>query len=169
METHYQNQQTTAGQGLGIAGLILGIMSLIIAFIPCVGLVALVPGFLGIVLSAIGLAQASQNNGNKGLIIAALVVSILGTSIAGFWGLVFGKVINESSSHIKEGFEGFEDAIHDLDHAMEEAGDEFDHETNSKLDELEEKMDELDENEDENEENTSNTDEKTSNDNKTHD
>ena len=105
MEEQTQNQpqptpqpapETTAGQGFGIAGLIIGLIALIIAFIPCVGLIALVPGIIAVVLSLIGLAQANQNNGAKGLIIAALVVSILATTIAAIWGIVIGGVSRDS-------------------------------------------------------------------------
>ncbi len=105
MEEQNQNQpqatpqpalQTTAGQGFGIAGLIIGLIALIIAFIPCIGLIALVPGVIAVVLSFIGLAQANQNNGAKGLIIAALVVSILATTIAAIWGIVIGGVSRDS-------------------------------------------------------------------------
>lgn len=81
--------KTNAGLGLGIAGLVLGIIAILICFIPCIGIIALIPGVVGITLSAIALNQANKANGAKGLIIAALVVSILGTTIAMFQGLVF--------------------------------------------------------------------------------
>ncbi|MFA8434108.1 MAG: hypothetical protein ACEPOZ_06285 [Marinifilaceae bacterium] len=77
--------QTNAGQGLGIAGLILGILAFLLAFIPCVGLFALVPGVLAIILSSIGLTQARRHDGAKGLNIGALSVSIIGTCIALVW------------------------------------------------------------------------------------
>lgn len=70
-------------QGLGIAGLILGIIALVISFIPCLGTWAIVPGVVAITLSAIGYAQANKVNAPKAIIIAALIISILGTAIAG--------------------------------------------------------------------------------------
>lgn len=79
--------RTNAGQGLGIAGLVVGIVALLISFIPCVGVFALVPGIIAIVLSSIGLSQANKNNGEKGIIIAGLVVSILSTIIAAVWAI----------------------------------------------------------------------------------
>jgi hypothetical protein len=99
MEEHphaEQQMQTTAGQGFGIAGMILGVLALVIAFIPCVGLIAIVPGAIAIILSIIGLIQANQGNGAKGLIIAALVISILATSIAAIWGIVIGGLSKDS-------------------------------------------------------------------------
>ncbi|MBN1413606.1 MAG: hypothetical protein JW973_00790 [Bacteroidales bacterium] len=109
-------QQSNAGQGLGIAGLIMGIMAIPLGIIPCTFLIALVFGAVGIVLSAIALSQANRINSPKGLIIAALVCSILGFSFAFFWGLTFKKsspVIKSIIQNIKE--EGdFEEIFEDL-------------------------------------------------------
>ncbi|HEX3007758.1 MAG TPA: hypothetical protein VHO90_09105 [Bacteroidales bacterium] len=82
-----EENKTNAGQGLGIAGLVLGIIAILICFIPCIGILAIVPGLVGVTLSAIAFNQASKGNGTKGIIIAALVVSILGSSIALLQGL----------------------------------------------------------------------------------
>lgn len=84
-----QNNTTTpanpnAGKGMGIAGLVLGILAAIVSFIPCLGVYALIPGIIGIVLSAISMAQASKAKAAKGLAIAGLICSIVGCSIAGW-------------------------------------------------------------------------------------
>jgi hypothetical protein len=86
-----QEQNTNAGQGLGIAGLVMGVLAIPLGLIPCTFFIALVFGAMGIVLSAIALSQANRGNGPKGLIIAALVCSILGFSFAFFWGITFKK------------------------------------------------------------------------------
>lgn len=93
-----EENKSNAGQGLGIAGLVLGIIALVISFIPCIGLYALVPGVIAIVLSAVALSQAKNANAARGLIIAALVISIIGTSIAALQGLVFNSVFNLGKS-----------------------------------------------------------------------
>lgn len=80
---------SNAGQGLGIAGIVLGILALFVAFIPCVGLIALIPGITGIILSSIGLVQANRNNGARGLNLGALIVSIIGTLVAALWVILF--------------------------------------------------------------------------------
>src|SRR4030042_3808463 len=84
-------QQSTAGQGLGITSLIMGVLAIPLGIIPCTFFIALVFVAIGIVLSAIALSQANRGNSPKGLIIAALVCSILGFSFAFFWGLTFKK------------------------------------------------------------------------------
>ena len=121
--------KTTAGQTLGIVGLVLGILALIVAFIPCVGVIALVPGLIAVIFSVIALVQANQNNGAKGLIIAALVVSILATSIAAIWGIVIGGASREGH-RFREGVERFiesadQEAIQELRTSVKQLGKEL--------------------------------------------
>lgn len=78
-------KQTTAGQTLNILGIVLGIIAFVISLVPCVGFIAIVPGVIGIILSAIGLDQARRSNGQKGLGYAALAISIAATVIAMLW------------------------------------------------------------------------------------
>ena len=67
-----------AGKGFGIAGLVVGIIGLLLFCIPFVGFFF---GFLGLIFSIVGLVQANKHNAQKGLIIGALVVSIIATLI----------------------------------------------------------------------------------------
>ena len=111
-----EQEKTKAGQGFGIASLILGILALLIALIPCIGIFALIPGVVAIVLAIVGLSQASKANGAKGVIIAGLVISILGTTIAAIW-LFFvsagGAFLNEIKDNPEiEGI--FEEIIEDI-------------------------------------------------------
>ena len=111
-----EQEKTTAGQGFGIASLILGIVALLIALIPCIGLFALIPGIVAIILAIVGLSQASKANGAKGVIIAGLVISILGTTLATVWLMFFsagGALLNEIKDNPEiEGI--FEEIIEDI-------------------------------------------------------
>jgi hypothetical protein len=109
------DKKTNAGQGLGIAGFVLGLVALIISFIPCLGMYALVPGIIAIILTAIAFSQASKKNGAKGLIIAALVVSILGTAIATWQYYVLSTAANAFVEGIENYDEAFKDAINDVE------------------------------------------------------
>ena len=64
---------------LGLVGLILGIIAAVVSFVPCLGVYAIVPGLVGIILSSIGLKHVK-----KGMAIAGLICSLVGTSI-GVW------------------------------------------------------------------------------------
>lgn len=66
-----------SGQGLGVAALVMGIISFLIAFIPCVGLFAIFTAIIAVVLGAIGLSQASRTNSPKGLMLGGLIIGVI--------------------------------------------------------------------------------------------
>jgi hypothetical protein len=78
-------KRSSSGQGLGIAGLVLGIVAIPLAVIPCTTAFGILLGILGITLSAIGLSQATRAQSPKGLILSGLVLSIIATIIAIIW------------------------------------------------------------------------------------
>jgi hypothetical protein len=80
------------GQNLGIAALITAIVTFVLSVIPCVGLVAMVPGIIAIVLASAGLSQASRSNSPKGLMIAALIIGIIASLISVSQVFVAGKI-----------------------------------------------------------------------------
>jgi hypothetical protein len=72
-----------SGQGLGIAALIMGIISFVVAFIPCVGILAIFTSVVAVVLGAIGLSQATRaGSPHKGLNTGGLVVGIIALFVA---------------------------------------------------------------------------------------
>jgi len=120
-----QTTQTTppasspnAGRGLGIAGLVLGILAAIICFIPCLGTFALIPGILGIILSAISMVQANKAGASKGMAVAGLVCSIVGCCLAGYQMYV----LSTAGVMMKEGLEELNKSgvMDSLNKAMEE-------------------------------------------------
>nr|WP_320118052.1 hypothetical protein [uncultured Marinifilum sp.] len=127
--------RTNTGQTLGIIGLILGILSLFIGFIPCVGFVAIVPGIIAILLSAIGLSQANKDNGARGLNIAALIVSIIGVLVASIWLFFFVGVASLNEDEI----EGFVEEV--IEEVIEESV--YNPDLQDALNELEEQLNDL--------------------------
>lgn len=74
-----------AGKGMGIAGLVLGILAAIFSFVPCLGMWAIVPGIIGLILSIIGMRQAGAAGAPRGMAIGGLITSIVGICIAAYW------------------------------------------------------------------------------------
>ncbi len=120
--------QTNAGQGFGIAALVLGILAIITAPIPCIGVLALVPGILGIIFAVVALVQAGQNNGAKALIIVALVLSSLGTAVSTLWVMAFSApamMTNTLFRNFRNVFDlndfvkGFDDLDKKIDHEID--------------------------------------------------
>ena len=136
--------KTNAGQGLGIAGLILGIVAIPLAILGCTSVVGLILGATGIVLSAVGLSQATRSNGGKGLPTGGLVVSILGTCIAIMWLLFFAQVAHEGSRWwSKEGSWILKEIHKDMGDEIEETFEDIGNELDELGKELEEKLEDL--------------------------
>lgn len=96
-----QNSNSNAGKTLGITGMILGIITVIVSFIPCLGMYALIPGIVGLILSIISINQANKAGASKGMAIAGLICSVIGCAIAGWqW-----YVIATATDKMKDAFE----------------------------------------------------------------
>jgi hypothetical protein len=70
------------GQNLGVAALITAIVTFVIAVIPCVGIIAMIPGIIAIVLASVGLSQASRNGSPRGVLVAGLIIAVVATLIS---------------------------------------------------------------------------------------
>jgi hypothetical protein len=77
-----EEKKNNRGQNLGVASLITAIMTFILAVIPCVGLIAIIPGIIAIVLAAVGLSQAATSGSPRGTLIAGLIIAIIASMIS---------------------------------------------------------------------------------------
>jgi large-conductance mechanosensitive channel len=120
-----QNTNTTPtppannGKGLGIAGMILGILAIILSFVPCFGFWAIILAVVGVILSAISLSQAKKAGASKGMAIAGLICSILAIIIGSIWLFIIAKAVNEGGGLLKEAMEQ-SGAMDSLNKAMEQ-------------------------------------------------
>ncbi len=106
MEETTTTTNSKAGKGLGIAGLVLGILAAILSFVPCLGMYAIFPGIIGLILSVISIVQANKAGAAKGMAIAGLVCSLVGSSIA-VWQYM---KIKDGLDQLKEGIENMDTA-----------------------------------------------------------
>ena len=122
-----EEQKSNAGQGLGIAGLILGLLAIPAGLFPCTFYIGIIFGIIGIVLSAVALSQANRGYGPKTLIIAALVCSVLGLSFASIWGFTLSKggarvvkeIMREGGFNRDEDFRDWDEESGDIPQDME--------------------------------------------------
>lgn len=61
-----------SAQNLGVAALVTAIVTFVMSVIPCVGMLAIIPGIVAVILAIIGLTRAT--NQSRGLVIAALII-----------------------------------------------------------------------------------------------
>lgn len=84
--------KNNAGQSLGIAALVTAIITFVLSVIPCVGLIAIIPGIIAIILASVGLSQASKNNAPRGVLVAGLIIAIIASLISFSQVYVAGKI-----------------------------------------------------------------------------
>ena len=85
--------KNNSGQNLGIAALITAIITFVLAVIPCVGLIAIIPGIIAIILASVGLSQANRNNSPHGVLIAGLIIAVIASLISLSQVFVAGKIV----------------------------------------------------------------------------
>jgi hypothetical protein len=90
------------GHNLGIAALITAIITFVLAVIPCVGLIAIIPGIIAIILASVGLSQASRTNAQRGLPLAGLIIGIIASLISVSQIFVAGKLASTAGKWPKE-------------------------------------------------------------------
>jgi hypothetical protein len=119
METKPQN--SNSGKLMGIFGLILGILAALLSFIPCLGMYAFFPGIIGLALSVVSFIQANKAGAAKGLAIAGIVCSVIGTAIAAWQ---YSK-ISAAADEIKQSLENFDTAKfnQEMNNAIESVAD----------------------------------------------
>jgi hypothetical protein len=88
--------RNSSGQNLGIAALITAVITFVIAVIPCVGLIAIIPGIIAIILAAVGLSQAARYNAPRGVLIAGLIIAVIASMISFSQIFVVGKIARNS-------------------------------------------------------------------------
>jgi phosphate/sulfate permease len=91
-----EEETNKSGQNLGIAALITAIITFVLAVIPCVGLIAIIPGIIAIVLASVGLSQAARNDSPRGVIIAGLIIAIVASMISFSQLFVAGKIFHKA-------------------------------------------------------------------------
>ena len=89
--------KNNTGQNLGIAALITAVITFVLAVIPCVGLIAIIPGIIAIVLASVGISQAARNNSPKGVALAGLIIAIIASMISLSQIFVAGKIAQKAN------------------------------------------------------------------------
>ncbi|MFO0863336.1 MAG: hypothetical protein U0744_01515 [Gemmataceae bacterium] len=98
----YDAPRPTGGtNGLAIAGMVLGIVGLVLAFIPCVGwILGIILGIVGAALSGIGLSSANKSGSGKGMAISGLILSILAIVVAISYWIYVAFVFNAAANQL---------------------------------------------------------------------
>jgi hypothetical protein len=104
------------GTGLGVGALVTGIIAFLMAVIPCIGIIAIIPAIIAVVLGIVGLARANNNNG---MLIGGLVIGIIALMISLSQTFIISKIADHSDSWATE----IEKAVKEIGNDI---GNEFD-------------------------------------------
>jgi len=96
MLKNMEETQNNTGQNLGIAALITAIVTFVLAVIPCVGLIAIIPGIIAIVLASVGLSNAAKSDSPRGILLAGLIIAIIASLISFSQVFVAGKIAEKA-------------------------------------------------------------------------
>ncbi len=78
---------------MGVGALVTGIIAFLLAVVPCVGIIAVIPAIIAIVLAIIGLSRPGNN---QGVLIGGLVVAIIALMISISQSVIIGKIADKS-------------------------------------------------------------------------
>lgn len=95
------------GNGLAVAGFVLGLLGLLGSWIPVVNFFAIALAVIGVILAAVGLAKSRTSGSGKGLAIAGLVLGVLAVVLAVVVNVAFidavDKAVDDATSSEVEG------------------------------------------------------------------
>lgn len=88
--------RNNSGNTLGIVALIAAVITFMLAVVPCVGIIAIIPGIIAIVVASIGLSQAERRNQPRGMLVAGLIIGIIASIISFSQIFIIGKIADKS-------------------------------------------------------------------------
>jgi len=107
-----EEEKNSKQSGVGVGTLVTAIIAFLLAVVPCLGLIAVIPAVIAIVLAIVGL---SRTKGNQGMIIGGLVVAIIALMISVSQIFVIGKIADKSGSWATDIEKVIEDVTKDLE------------------------------------------------------
>ncbi len=117
---------------MGIAAFVLGLISLILGFIPFCGIIALIPALIGLILGIVDVVLKSKKKEKKGFGIAGIVMSALAVIITILWFVLVGvsasvtnDILNDALTNNNNILNTLNNSIYDYDY--DDGDDEVDY------------------------------------------
>lgn len=78
---------------MGVASLVLGIVSVVVSFVPFCGVIALIPAIVGLILGIVDAVKKNKEQQPKGMAVAGIVCSSVAIVFIVYWYIVAGASI----------------------------------------------------------------------------
>ncbi|MBI1306724.1 MAG: hypothetical protein GC181_08930 [Bacteroidetes bacterium] len=98
----------------GIIGLVIGIVALLISFIPCIGFYALIPAILALIFCVIAFLFLKQNNENTAVPFSGIIIGIVAIGMSVYQYYHYKEVYDTKSEIEKSINESTEEVVKDL-------------------------------------------------------
>ena len=100
---------------MGIAALVLGIISIIIGFIPLCGSIALLPAIIGLILGIVDTVLKKKKGEKLAVSITGLVLSAIAIVVIIFWVFIFGVAASSvNTNEIDKATENYLTSLNEL-------------------------------------------------------
>lgn len=90
---------------MGIASLVIGIIAVLLGFIPFCGIIALIPAIVGVILGIVDWVKKSKQGQPKGMSIAGTILSIIAVVIIIAWYALAGMSVLSAANEIGNAIE----------------------------------------------------------------
>jgi len=136
---------------MGVGALVTGIIAFLLAVVPCVGIIAIIPAIIAIVLAIIGLSRPGTN---QGMLIGGLVVAVIAMMISLSQTVLIGKIADKSggwATDIEKAVKDITDDIekefgsNDITIRVNKDDESVEIKASTRRDDLKSKLDELEE------------------------
>src|SRR5687767_1202940 len=91
-------QQNKSVSGLGIAALVLGILGVLVAWVPFCGIVAIPVAAIGLILGIIAIVMARSSQTGMGMPIAGTTLSAIAILLQGVWWVYMGFMVRNMNA-----------------------------------------------------------------------
>ena len=76
---------------MGVAALVLGILSVVVCWIPCVNYFAFLPAVIGLIIGIVDAVQKGKKGEKKGIAIAGIILTAVAIIVISIWNFVINK------------------------------------------------------------------------------
>ena len=87
---------------MGVAALVLGIVSIVIAWIPLCGVIAFIPALIGLILGIVDTVKKSKKGEKKGMSIAGIILNALAIIFIAVYTFAIGGAVSQGLNELNE-------------------------------------------------------------------
>lgn len=93
--TGMETKEVKNGSTAGTVSLICGILALLLAFVPCVGMMAIPVEAIALVFGIISIVKAGETKSPVGMAVAGLITSVIALMLSIAWIVVIGRTVSK--------------------------------------------------------------------------